>query len=590
MDKLETDFTHITLDGTHEFSDTFRLHALVGYSEAKHDNPVQTTLLFDRADVDGYSFDFRNDNRLPLITYGNVDVTNPATWTLSQIRLRPQNSENKFKTGSFDVAWDVTDAITLKAGPQWKKFEFDTTSKQRSNGTLTNQEAILPAFVTATPTAEYSRNAQISGSLDVPAGSTTRWVIPDLDRASYLFGLDDPTLWRVGIEPVLGNNYTIEEEDTGGYVQADFRADIFGRALRGNLGVRYVETKQTSSGYTFTSGVPLLTTVERSYTDTLPSLNLAYDLTDSFVVRAAAAKVMARPNGGGQTIGLGILAPGAAVNIAGANKTVTAGNPDLDPYRANSYDLAFEWYFATDSLLSVALFYKEINSFVQIVRSSDSFSNNTLGLPDSVALAACGASVPADTCLAGWQFSVPTNTDGGDLKGFEISYQQPFTFLPGFFSHFGLILNYTGVESEIEYLAPPVTINGVPQPQRTVKDDLTGLSKSAYNATLYWENDVFSARVAASYRDDYRTTVPARNGALLAGNIAPTYNDVEGTAETLNIDVSASWSVTPSLDLTVEALNLTDEFQDQWIDSAGNRLSYYHHQGREYLLGARYKF
>ena len=70
----------------------------------------------------------------------------------------------------------------------------------------------------------------------------------------------------------------------------------------------------------------------------------------------------------------------------------------------------------------------------------------------------------------------------------------------------------------------------------------------------------------------------------------PTYNDVEGTAETLNIDVSASWSVTDSLDLTLEALNLTDEFQDQYIDSAGSRLSYYHHQGREYLLGARYKF
>jgi iron complex outermembrane recepter protein len=84
--------------------------------------------------------------------------------------------------------------------------------------------------------------------------------------------------------------------------------------------------------------------------------------------------------------------------------------------------------------------------------------------------------------------------------------------------------------------------------------------------------------------------VPARNGALLNGNIAPTYNDVEGTAETLNIDVSASWSVTANLDVTLEALNLTDEFQDQWIDSAGNRLSYYHHQCREYLLGARYKF
>ena len=130
---------------------------------------------------------------------------------------------------------------------------------------------------------------------------------------------------------------------------------------------------------------------------------------------------------------------------------------------------------------------------------------------------------------------MPTNTDGGDVKGFEISYQQPFSFLPGFFSHFGVILNYTGVESEIEYLSPPVIVGGVPQPQATVKDDLTGLSKSAYNATLYWENEVFSARVSAAYRDEYLTTVPGRNN-----------NDVEGTAETLNIDCSASWSVTPA--------------------------------------------
>ena len=174
---------------------------------------------------------------------------------------------------------------------------------------------------------------------------------------------------------------------------------------------------------------------------------------------------------------------------------------------------------------------------------------------------------------------MPSNTDGGDLKGFEINYQQPFSFLPGFFSHFGLILNYTGVESEIEYLAPPVIVAGVPQPQTTVTDDLTGLSESAYNATLYWENEIFSARVSAAYREEYLTTVPGRNN-----------NDVEGTAETLSIDASASWSVTDSLDLTLEALNLTDEFQDQWVDSNGDRLSYYHHQGRQYLLGARYKF
>jgi iron complex outermembrane receptor protein len=582
FDELETDFTHLTLDFSHSFSDTWRMHALAGYSEAEHDNPIQTTLLFDRADVDGYSFDYRGNSRLPVITYGNVDVTNPATWTLSQIRLRPQSSENTFKTGSFEVEWDVADALTLKAGPQWKKFEFDTTSLQRSNGTLTNQEgaAQFPPGVATTPISSFSRLVSISDNLDAPAANQNTWLIPDIDAANRLFNLYDRSVFRLGIEPVLNNNYSIEEEDTGGFVQADFRTEVLGRPLRGNLGVRYVETKQTSSGYTFVGTAPVLTTVERTYSDTLPSLNLVMEVTDSFLVRAAASKVMVRPNGGGQTTGLGILAPGATVNIAGSNKTVNAGNPQLNPYRARSYDLAFEWYFAEDSLLSLALFKKDISSFVQIVRSTNDFSTNTLGLPDSVALAVCGTTIPDPAaCLSGWQFNLPTNTDGGDVDGFEISYQQPFSFLPGFFSHFGLILNYTGVESEIDYLSPPVIINGVAQPQVTVKEDLTGLSKSAYNATLYWENEVFGARVSAAYRDDYLTTVPGRNN-----------NDVEGTIETLNVDFSATWTVMPALDITFEALNLTDEFQDQYVGAQGDRLSYYHHQGRQFLLGARYKF
>jgi TonB-dependent receptor len=571
FDELETDFTHLTLEGTHEFSDSVRFRGLVGYSEAEHDNPVQTTLLFDRADVDGYSYDFRGNNRLPVISYGDAAVDNPTAWTLSQIRLRPQSSSNTFKTVSFDVAWDVNDLITLKAGPQYKKFEFDTTSLVRSNGTTANQEGQISAGIRATPIANYSQLARISGSLNVPAGAARSWIMPDINQAAALFGLYDRSQFRLGIEPALGNNYNIEEEDIGGYVQADFKTEVAGRPLRANLGLRYVETKQTSSGYAANIGTPLLTTVERTYDDTLPSLNVALDVTDTFVIRAAAAKVMVRPNGGGGATGLGILAPGASAAINGANKVLTVGNPLLDPYRAKAYDLSFEWYFAEDALVSLALFKKDIASFVQIVRSSGTFNTNPLGLPDSVALAACGTAIPDPaTCVSGWQFAVPTNTDGGDVDGFEISYQQPFSFLPGFWSNFGLILNYTGVESEIEYLSA----NGA-----VTKDDLTGLSKSAYNATLYWENQKFSARVSAAYRDDFLTTVPGRNN-----------NDVEGTIETLSVDASSTWTVNDNLDITLEALNLTDEFQDQYVDSAGNRLSYYHHQGRQYLLGARYKF
>jgi iron complex outermembrane recepter protein len=571
-DELETEFTHLTLEGEHTLTETVRLKGLVGYSEATHDNPIQTTLLFDRNDVDGYSYDFRGNDRLPLIAYGNANVADPNAWTLTQIRLRPQSSENTFQTVSFDVAWDVNELVTLKAGPQYKKFEFETASLVRSNGSTASQEGTIPTNVRNTPIANYSELARLSGNLNVPNGTPTSWIVPNIDAAGSMFGLYDRSLFPLAIGPALGNNYQIEEEDLGGYVQADLNTEVFGRTLRANVGVRYVETTQTSSGFTFSAGSPLLTTVERTYDDTLPSFNVSYDLTDELVVRAAAAKVMVRPNGSGTILGLGVLAPGAAVTIGGANKTVTAGNPNLDPYRAKAYDLAVEWYFAEDSLLSAAVFYKDITSFVQIIRSTDNFSNNTLGLPDSVALGVCGTAIPDPaTCLSNWQFSLPTNTDGGDLTGFEISYQQPFSFLPGFWSNFGLLLNYTGVESEIDYVDQTGAV--------VVRTDLTGLSKSAYNATLYWENEVFSARVSAAYRDEFLTTVPGRNG-----------NNVEGTAETLGIDASTKWSVTPNLDLTLEALNLTDEFQDQYVDSNGDRLSYYHHQGRQYLLGARYKF
>ena len=55
------------------------------------------------------------------------------------------------------------------------------------------------------------------------------------------------------------------------------------------------------------------------------------------------------------------------------------------------------------------------------------------------------------------------------------------------------------------------------------------------------------------------------------------------------MDASARFSVTPNFDLTLEALNLTDEFQDQYVD-ASNRPSFYHHTGRNFILGARLKF
>jgi iron complex outermembrane recepter protein len=206
------------------------------------------------------------------------------------------------------------------------------------------------------------------------------------------------------------------------------------------------------------------------------------------------------------------------------------------------------------------------------------------GLPLDLAYSACtSAGKPTDaTCLDGWTVSAPTNTPGGNIKGSEISYQQPFFFLPAPFNNFGTILNYTYVESNIKYVntnAPTRDAAGNLLPISYTTNTLLQLSKNAANATLYWDNGTWSARVSAAYRSPYLTNVPGQN-----------LNDVELTKQTINVDFASSWNVTDNLQVTVEALNLTNQFQYQTVDTNGNRLSYYHQQGRDYLLGARYKF
>jgi TonB-dependent receptor len=577
FDELETQFTHVTLDLAQDLGQRFKLHGLIGYSEANHQNPTQTTLLFDQQNISGYTYDFRNDNRIPLISYGTTDVTSTNNWTLSQIRLRPQTAFNSFRNAAVELQFEANDALSFEAGPQYKKFNFETSSMQRSNGTSTSQEGIVPMGVDLTTLSKLTT----LDSLSLPAGGVGTWISPDVQKATSLLDLNNRSLFPLGIETALSSNYMIQEKDTGGFLQANLKTTLGGMRFRGNLGVRYVQTDQESSGYTFVGGAPVLATVRHKYNDTLPSLNLSLDVTDNFILRLGTAKVMARPNGSGQVNGLAILVPGSTVSIAGANKTVNTGNPNLDPYRAKAYDLAGEWYFQKGGLLSVALFYKDIQSLVQVVRVTGDFSSNPAGLPDSIALAACGPTVDPTACLGGWQFNLPRNSPGGDLKGVEVNYQQPFSFLPAPFDKFGAVLNYTGVKSSVDYF---VSAAGT----QVINADLIQLSKNAFNATLYYETDKFGVRVSAAYRGPYLTTVPARNMAIPAGATSDQF--AEGTNETLNIDFSSSLHVTDNLELTLEALNLTDEWQDQFVDTDANRLSYYHHQGRQYLLGARYKF
>ena len=562
FDKLDTKFKQFTLDGMQKFGDNVTLTATAGHSTSRHRNPVQNTLTFDQFNVDNYSYDYGSPSgRSPVFNFGTANLTSPGAWVLSQIRLRAATADNVFDNAQAAINWKLNDEFQIDAGAEWKKYKFTTTELRRQNAASpsTNQETVIPAAIAGAGVGGFSQVINIGGY---------DFLAPNYAVADSQFHFGDPTAFggafALGPGPALGNNATGRETDKGGFVQASFNHDFGGLVVRGNMGVRYVETQQASTGFAVVANQIQQITVKSKYDDWLPSANLVFEPVRNFDIRLAAARVMSRPS-------LGSLNPGATINVSGANRTVSAGNPFLQPFRASSYDLAFEWYFQPGGLLSLALFEKKVGSFITTLQSKGTFAQNPFGLPSSLATAACGTISGCDATNTIFTFSSPANTPGGPVKGFEINYQQPFKFLPGFLHNTGVLLNYTGVTSKIKYLNAAGAV--------VTTTDLTQLSRKSANATLYYEDPAFSARVSAAYRSRYLTQVPAAEAG----------NDVQGTNGTLNVDASVQYTINPHFKVTLEGINLTDEYQDQFVDSR-NMVSVYHHTGREVLFGVRFTY
>jgi len=560
LDHLDTKFKQITGELSQQAGDNLKLNFLVGYSVSDHQNPIQNTITFDQFNVDNYSYDFSN-NRAPVFNFGTANLTSSTAWTLSQLRLRAAAAKNSYTTGSGSLEWTVNDNWNVELGAAYKHYKFVTSELRRSNGTTSNQETVIPAAVAATPLSQFGHVVTIGG---------TSYFSPDYLATEKLFQLTDPTVYngafKLGPEPSLGNNSQVDEEDTSAYLQTNFHTQFGTVKIRGNAGVRYVHTDETALGYGFVGGALQQVRAGQVYEDWLPSGNLVIEPTDKLLIRLAAAKVMARPN-------LGNLTPGVSVSVSGATRSVTVGNPTLQPFRADTFDAAVEYYFGSGAILSVAVFEKDISTFVQTQTSTGTFTGNSFGLSDNLAIAACGNLYPA-TCgpaQNNWTFSFPANTPGGKLQGFEVNLQLPFKFLPGLLGNTGTLLNYTGVRSNINYLNSAGAV--------VVTAPLTNLSKRSANATLYYEDKRVSARVSGAYRSDYLTTVPGTEVGTT----------VQGTHGTFNLDASVQLTITRQIKLTFEAVNLTDQYQDQYIEP-GNLLSVYHHTGREFLFGVRFNY
>jgi iron complex outermembrane recepter protein len=570
-DELQTEFQQYTLSLDQDFGDRLRLTALGGYSKSEFSNPIQTTVTLDANNVQGYSFDFTNMKK-PAFGYGSLDVTNPNSFALSEIRLRPQYVDNDFKVARAQLEYDVSDTFKVRAGGDWKEYGFSSQEYRRASETVV--PTVSPGQLGSLTTLYSMRPGA------TPSGTPSTFIIPIINAFQDAFGIysNQGTFALTGIDnnSAQGNWVTIDERDIGAFLQGVYDGEVAGLPVKADFGLRYVETKQDSSGYTGGAANPQLITASRTYDDWLPSANISVSATDDLVIRASVAKVMARPN-------LIFLSPGGAFSISGGNRTLNRGNPDVDANRAWSYDFAAEWYFAPEAALSVALFYKDISSFVS--NTTDQIPFNELGLPAELLN---GTTVqPTDL----FTVTQPVNSDGGTLKGVEVGFQTPFRFLPGFLSNLGIQANYTYVKSDINY--PLSTVPGV----GVTVQPLLGLSQHAANATLYYQDSRFMIRASVSYRSESLNTVPGRNGVSpgTPPNInpnagQPTFNDVEGTHGSINFDMSATLDVTENFALTFEGINLTDEYTNQYIDSAADRLSVSHHTGRQFYFGTRFKF
>ncbi|MCL9998873.1 MAG: TonB-dependent receptor [Erythrobacter sp.] len=563
--ELNTEFYQISARLEQKLTERLNFTVLVGASKSDADSPIETTIIFDDRDFNGFSYDY-TDMFSPQITFGANGISNPAQFQLAEFRDRPNNVTNEYETISGNIQWEAFDGITFEAGGLYRKFTFDTVQLQRDS-TYCAAFACAPGQIGLQVTPEISEIFNL-GNAGQPAGTTSSWLIPNLEAAAGAINLYGRTA-----TPNLGADRTVTEEVTGGYVQVDWNTDVAGMKVTGNAGLRYVRTDQLSTGFIGSTEVG----VTRDYDDWLPAVNLNAFITDDLVLRGAWSKVITRP-------GLGNLTPGG--NIDQFNFRITSGNPFLSPFRADAFDAALEWYFAPGAIASVAFFAKDIKSFPIASSFNGTYADSQL--PTSLLT----AGTPLHTAIVGGQnpdvpieFRTNIDGEGGNLKGVEFQLNLPFSvFTEGFFSRFGVLGNVTLIESDVEYTltGPAPALNGSGNPSGGAPEIFTrplfDLAKKSANATIYYEDAKFSARASVAYRDDY------------IDGVSGTRNLFEGFGSSLNLDATLRYRINDKVELALEGTNLTDNYRERWVHDPARRNYENNHFGRVILVGARFAY
>lgn len=359
------------------------------------------------------------------------------------------------------------------------------------------------------------------------------------------------------VDQVINRNYEVKEKVNTAYAKLDIDASLGRVALRGNVGVQFVHTDQSSHGFSKLGGTFSETTRGATYNDTLPSLNLVADAGGGYIARFGAAKTLARGR-------MDDMKAGADVSI---NPTThvwsgSGGNPQLEPWRANSYDLSFEKYFGKRSYVAVAGFYKELKTYIYTQKLEYDFT----GIPNTTALTPAGSI---------GLFERPINGQGGYLHGSEVSG----AFEGGLVSP---MLDGFGLQASASFTNSTVHPNGPGTSQR-----LPGLSGTVTSVIAYYEKAGISARIGQRYRSGFRGEITGLHNAREFTEILPDrQTDAQVGYEFLAGQLKG-------LSFLFQVNNLTNApLRTKQGNDLGDAIAplEYNQYGRQYLLGATYKF
>jgi TonB-dependent receptor len=527
----------------------------LSYSEAWRKNRWEAIYLSDIYPPN-LSFDV-TEGQSPFGATPGFDPANPAIQSAGGFRSNSGSNVNG--TGQSDGPEETKDTLGAIAIDFTRNFEGATLSKFQFGFRASDREKTHSRFryglcagtgstVFGTPNDINSQSCRPGSgvvslanagleSFTVPGFTAPPMVWGDFGSVRDLVYPDDSV--PAGSEQLLVHT-KVKETTYDGYAKVTFDGHLGGRDLTTGLGVRVANLKTTSSGYQTTNNVNFTpVSVDNSTTEVLPSLNSVLHLTDDQMLRFGASIGLSRPP-------LDALVTGFSLNPTGTPPSGGGGNPLLEPYKANQFDLSYEWYFHDESMFAAAIYYKDLKNLI-------------------------GAGQETQT-INGVQYIITSesNGPGGPIQGLELTYQTRFHFLPGFLQDFGMYANYAYVDSDVKEFAPasdPYTI--------------IGLAKNTSQVDLFYNKGGFETRIAWKYHSPY-TVAPTWVGTTLKEL---------GSENIFDASVSYSWNDRYSVRL--QGHNLSDERGLLLSDNLQQNLSNdggYQVYGRSYLLDFGIKF